>query len=162
MQDSLFCSHCKTTLEEFLQTGLIGCVFCYTAFKENLLLAIEKTQGKTEHVGKRPPWTARQRHIFSKKLELRNAFIEAMKRKDKELADSIYATLKRIDTLEGMYELQMQLTREIPELVALEELKKSSSPELSAVYPHKESSSLKEKLYKLEYEIQELEKEICN
>lgn len=163
MQDCLFCSHCKTTLEEFLQTGLIGCAFCYIAFKENLLFAIEKTQGKTKHIGKRPPWSAKQRHIFSQKFGLRNELSEAIKQKNNMRADVIYKTLKDIATLEELYDKQMQLERiivEKEELERIEELQ-NRDRELSPIYIPKESERWKEELHALKYEIQELEKEIC-
>lgn len=163
MQDSLFCTHCKTTLEEFLQTGLIGCAYCYLTFRKNLLFAIEKTQGKTKHCGKRPPWSPKQRHIFSKKFGLRNELSEALKQKNHNYADAIYKALKDIATLEELYEKQLQCEKIIEEQEELERLEEQQNinRELSPIYHPKESEKWKAELHALKYEIQELEKEIC-
>ena len=163
MQNSLFCTHCKTTLEEFLQTGLIGCAFCYVTFRKNLLLAIEKTQGKIEHCGKRPPWSPKQMHIFSKKFGLRNALNEALKQKNQSYVDGIYKTLKDIATLEELYEKEQQCEKMIEEQEELERLEEqfNKDRELSPIYQPKESEKWKAELHAIRYEIQELEKEIC-
>lgn len=163
MQDSLICTHCKTTLDEFLHTGLIGCAFCYITFRENLLFAIERTQGKTKHCGKRPPWSAKQRHIFSKKFGLRNELSEAIKQKNNSRADIIYKALKDIASLEELYEKKLQLEKMIEEKEELERLEEQQNcdRELFPIYQPKESERWKEELHTLKYEIQELEKVIC-
>ncbi len=49
-----FCPSCKTALSSFYNTGMLGCPDCYTAFEYEINVALEKIQGATFHVGKKP------------------------------------------------------------------------------------------------------------
>lgn len=46
------CPVCGTTYDDYERTGLLGCASCYDVFKDELLLSIERIQGKVCHVGK--------------------------------------------------------------------------------------------------------------
>jgi len=46
------CPVCGMRYSEYERTGLLGCASCYDVFKEELLPAISKIQGKVTHVGK--------------------------------------------------------------------------------------------------------------
>ena len=46
------CPVCHTTIEEYQQTGLLGCATCYDVLKQELLPYIRRIQGKDMHVGK--------------------------------------------------------------------------------------------------------------
>ena len=46
------CPVCGTTYADFERSGLLGCTSCYDVFKEELIPAIRKVQGKVQHVGK--------------------------------------------------------------------------------------------------------------
>lgn len=46
------CPVCGTKFSDYERTGLLGCASCYDMFKEELLPAIQRIQGKTNHVGK--------------------------------------------------------------------------------------------------------------
>ena len=46
------CPVCRTTIEEYQQTGLLGCATCYDVLKQELLPYIRRIQGKDTHVGK--------------------------------------------------------------------------------------------------------------
>lgn len=46
------CPVCGTTLDDYERTGLVGCASCYDVFKDELLVSIERIQGKVRHVGK--------------------------------------------------------------------------------------------------------------
>ncbi len=48
------CPSCKTRLSSFYNTGMLGCPDCYKAFENEIKLALEKMQGTTFHVGKKP------------------------------------------------------------------------------------------------------------
>ncbi len=48
------CPSCKTTLSSFYNTGMLGCPDCYKAFEYEIKIALEKIQGSTVHVGKKP------------------------------------------------------------------------------------------------------------
>ncbi|MBE5756706.1 MAG: hypothetical protein E7342_02785 [Clostridiales bacterium] len=46
------CPKCNTTLYEFVETGMLGCPFCYQVFANEVNEMILKVQGKNLHVGK--------------------------------------------------------------------------------------------------------------
>ena len=46
------CPHCGTTLLDFRRTGLLGCAYCYTAFRKELIPAVQHIQGEIQHRGK--------------------------------------------------------------------------------------------------------------
>ncbi len=46
------CPECGTLLSEFQKTGLAGCAYCYTAFRDEVLAMLGKMQGSTRHLGK--------------------------------------------------------------------------------------------------------------
>lgn len=48
------CPHCKTTSEEFLRTGFVGCPHCYEAFAKIMKDIIKKCQPSDRHIGKAP------------------------------------------------------------------------------------------------------------
>lgn len=50
------CSKCGTSMDEYLQSGLLGCAKCYEVFKENLQPYIDRLQGDKKHMGKAPPY----------------------------------------------------------------------------------------------------------
>jgi protein-arginine kinase activator protein McsA len=49
------CPFCGGTMDEYLQTGLVGCAKCYDRFRTELEPHIERLQGGTKHEGKVPP-----------------------------------------------------------------------------------------------------------
>lgn len=48
------CPVCKTTSEEFLKTGFVGCPHCYEAFEPLIVQSVKKFQQSDRHVGKSP------------------------------------------------------------------------------------------------------------
>ena len=50
----IVCEDCGTTYEQFQKRGLLGCTGCYRAFREPLLVLLQRVHGHTQHVGKRP------------------------------------------------------------------------------------------------------------
>lgn len=51
---SLVCPECKTTSDEFLKTGFVGCPRCYEAFAPLVVQTVKKIQQSDRHVGKAP------------------------------------------------------------------------------------------------------------
>lgn len=47
------CPYCKTTKEEFVKDGLLGCEHCYGAFSQVILPWLNKNQSASHHKGKR-------------------------------------------------------------------------------------------------------------
>lgn len=46
------CLHCGATLEDFRQTGRLGCETCYQSFAEPLRELLRRLHGSTTHTGK--------------------------------------------------------------------------------------------------------------
>lgn len=51
---SLVCPHCKTTGEEFTESGFVGCSHCYEVFEPLIVQTVRKVQQSDRHVGKTP------------------------------------------------------------------------------------------------------------
>lgn len=51
---TLVCPDCKTTSEEFLKTGFVGCPKCYKVFEPLVVQTVKKLQQSDRHVGKTP------------------------------------------------------------------------------------------------------------
>ena len=52
MRRETACPHCGATVEEYFRTGLVGCAYCYKAFRRELLPYVIRLQGSAEHGGK--------------------------------------------------------------------------------------------------------------
>lgn len=51
---TLVCPDCKTTSEEFMKTGFVGCPKCYKVFEPLVVQTVKKLQQSDRHVGKSP------------------------------------------------------------------------------------------------------------
>ena len=51
---ALSCPQCKTTGEEFVKTGFVGCPDCYKVFEPLIVQTVKKLQQSDRHVGKVP------------------------------------------------------------------------------------------------------------
>lgn len=51
---ALICPKCKTTSEEFVKTGFVGCPHCYEVFEPLIVQTVKKLQQSDRHVGKMP------------------------------------------------------------------------------------------------------------
>ena len=71
---TLICPDCKTTSEEFLKTGFVGCPRCYEVFEPLVLQTVKKLQQADRHVGKSPNGVAAQDETERLKSELQQAF----------------------------------------------------------------------------------------
>ncbi|MCH5160576.1 MAG: hypothetical protein J1G04_00945 [Clostridiales bacterium] len=72
---TLICPDCKTTSEEFLKTGFVGCPRCYEAFEPLVLQTVRKLQQSDRHVGKSPNGaSANDGEIARLESELQRAF----------------------------------------------------------------------------------------
>lgn len=62
------CPACGTTLADFRHTGLLGCAYCYTAFRAELLPTVRYAQGKLHHEGKAPSGRADEQYDTIREL----------------------------------------------------------------------------------------------
>ncbi len=51
---TLVCPDCKTTSEEFLKTGFVGCPRCYEVFEPLIEQTVKRLQQSDRHIGKIP------------------------------------------------------------------------------------------------------------
>ncbi len=51
---AMICPDCKTTSEEFLKTGYVGCPRCYEVFEPLIVQTVKKLQQSDRHIGKCP------------------------------------------------------------------------------------------------------------
>lgn len=51
---AMICPDCKTTSEEFLKTGFVGCPRCYKVFEPLIVQTVKQLQQSDRHVGKSP------------------------------------------------------------------------------------------------------------
>ena len=87
------CDYCKTSLEEILETGKIGCAHCYETFSQDLARSIEKIHGKSVHTGKVPKsakGTIKVKNLLTEyKMELNRLIAQEEFEKAAELRDKI-------------------------------------------------------------------------
>lgn len=92
------CPECGATFEDFHRTGLVGCAYCYTEFREELLPTVRFVQGKTEHEGARPKGEAAEKYaLIREQEELKSALEKAIREGDYAAADYYTVCLKRIN-----------------------------------------------------------------
>lgn len=51
---TLICPDCKTTSEEFIKSGFVGCSKCYKVFEPLIVQSVKKLQQSDRHIGKTP------------------------------------------------------------------------------------------------------------
>ena len=90
------CKKCGTRLSSFYSTGMLGCSHCYDAFRQEILVTLDKIQGATSYVGKSPNESKLDRQLLSEYQMLIN---------EKERA-----------TLEGRFTDMRRLSQEIDAL----------------------------------------------
>ncbi len=70
---TLICPDCKTTSDEFLKTGFVGCPRCYEVFEPLVLQTVKKLQQSDRHIGKSPLGMVTQDETDILKSELQQA-----------------------------------------------------------------------------------------
>jgi len=51
-RENLKCKNCNLTFEEFMNTGKMGCSYCYDAFKSEIDPILKKIHGSNRHIGR--------------------------------------------------------------------------------------------------------------
>ena len=93
---NLTCKYCKTELQDFLDTGFVGCAHCYDVFKSYAKELAVDIHGRIGHVGKVPKIELTK---ASKIRELERLIKEkdiAAKKEDYDLAKELKAKIDRI------------------------------------------------------------------
>ena len=98
------CPACGATLDSFRAAGILGCSYCYTAFREELTPTIKYIQGKIQHEGKRPDSSADAeekydmvRALVREQEEAKSNLERALQEQDYAAADRFKVRLKEIN-----------------------------------------------------------------
>lgn len=95
-KQTITCKDCKSTLEDFMDTGFVGCSKCYDVFKDYAREFAFDVHGRAKHIGKVPKSEVTK---ASKKRELERLIKEkeiAVKNEDYLLADEYKARIARL------------------------------------------------------------------
>ena len=87
------CPGCKTTSEEFLNTGFVGCPRCYEVFEPFVRRTVKKLQHSDIHVGKAPYGSSGP---GGEEAALRAELDAALDRQDYALATKLTERLNQI------------------------------------------------------------------
>lgn len=105
-KNSITCSNCGLTYDEFKERGLLGCSKCYEEFNSYLNPIIKRIQANTEHVGKIPKmkWQGliKKKKIDKLKESLNNSIAMEEYEKAAKIRDEIRELKKVVDG--GSYE----------------------------------------------------------
>lgn len=86
------CEGCKSTYEDILKSGKMGCTKCYETFKEELTPSLMKMQKSIEHIGNRPKQQVEiVDEVKNLEDELKQAILNEEYEKAAELRDIIRA-----------------------------------------------------------------------
>ncbi len=95
-KQDLYCRVCKTTLEDFMDTGFVGCANCYETFKTQAKEFALDVHGRANHVGKVPKAEA-TRAVKKRELErLIKEKEQAVKEEKYLLADELKTKIDRL------------------------------------------------------------------
>lgn len=95
-RSNIICKHCKTKLDDFLDTGFVGCSKCYDVFKQYARELALDVHGRIGHNGKVPKIELTK---ASKIRELERLIKEkevAAKKEDYDLAKELKIKIERI------------------------------------------------------------------
>ena len=95
-KDAKRCPVCGTSLSEYSRTGLLGCPDCYKSFREELMPAITRIHGKTQHSGKRPLGGNVRFELLAEQKSLRSELEQAVKENRMKDAERINRALREI------------------------------------------------------------------
>jgi protein arginine kinase activator len=85
-ENTIKCSHCHTTYDEFLDKGKLGCSFCYIAFQTQIKPIIRRIHGKVKHKGSVPEKYKKQIQLMEKVKQLNRKLKTAIKNEEFEKA----------------------------------------------------------------------------
>ena len=85
------CKYCKTTLQDFLDTGFVGCARCYDLFNKQAKEFALDIHGRANHVGKFP-----SREVT--KQSMRRELDRLVKEKERAVRNEDYLTADQLKT----------------------------------------------------------------
>ena len=96
------CPVCGATMEEFQSTGLLGCAYCYEAFRTELTDTVRYIQGSATHAGSQPKTVTDERYdelreLANRRAKLREQLDRAVREGRFAEVDGLQAQLKEIN-----------------------------------------------------------------
>jgi protein arginine kinase activator len=94
------CPRCGATIQDFRETGRLGCANCYTTFGEPLRELLRRLHGSAHHTGARyvPPRAAHpEPKTPDQAVELRERLRRAIEAEEFELAAQLRDRLKEVE-----------------------------------------------------------------
>lgn len=95
------CDRCGMTVEEFNNTGKMGCSHCYEVFSEPMQALLTRIHGNTRHRGKVPKRFERQQSKEAQVEQLRQELQKCIQTEAYERAAQIRDQIKYLDSEEG-------------------------------------------------------------
>lgn len=92
-----FCAQCGMSIEDFNDSGRLGCAECYNTFREALIPVFKHVHGFDRHTGKIPIADPRQLALRMELLDLRRALKEAVAGEAFEKAASLRDRINEIE-----------------------------------------------------------------
>lgn len=91
------CPNCGMTLSRFRESGLLGCAECYRAFREEILSAVLKVQGKVRHVREEISPEEIKRELGLQKKVLQDRFRQALNEESEGEAIELESEIEELD-----------------------------------------------------------------
>ena len=103
MKSKNACTICKTDIDEFLDTGLLGCPNCYTDIGDRLDAILKRIQGADRHVGRK---AKNHGEIISKNLTniIKEDMGDSNKREEETVQEKIHEKGKIVEKKEEVKE----------------------------------------------------------
>ncbi len=92
----LTCKNCGETLDDFMQTGLLGCPECYTTFRDKIIPVLQQTHGNVQHEGSAPERVDEKVKTRKKMYELKEKLSKAIAKEDFEMAAKLRDAIKAL------------------------------------------------------------------
>jgi protein arginine kinase activator len=93
------CGYCGASLEDFRETGRLGCAHCYSAFERQLRELLRRIHGSSQHVGEiyLPPAPAGAESPERRLGELRDRLRRAVDAENFELAAELRDQIRTLE-----------------------------------------------------------------
>lgn len=97
----LACDRCGMTIDEFNNTGRLGCSKCYEVFFEPMQVLLNRIQGHTHHCGKNPNKTGPGQSNELQIIQLRQELADCIRNEAYERAAEIRDRIKALQSGKG-------------------------------------------------------------
>jgi protein arginine kinase activator len=94
----LKCQSCGLTYADFKKKGRLGCAFCYTSFKTQLLPLLKKIHGSINHTGKSPVKINSRVPLEVKLKDLKEKLARAVHLEEYETAAKLRDEIKQLES----------------------------------------------------------------